>query len=820
MQSHKILTLLSLVIIVMMTVITNYSFAGNGTVSDDMTMPDTTLWLDIVINGKPTGQVLPVEYKAGHYWLTAEQLVKLGLPMLAAKSTDSIAIDNIDKVEATYNSELQQLLINIPSSWLPKQYLDLNARNQAIKARSSLGALMNYDFYVTSPEQKDAPDTFSLWTEQRVFDGFGVISNTGVYRKEFNSRQSNSANKGYIRYDSQWRYSDEESMTSYTFGDVITNSLPWSNSVRIGGFQMSRNFSIRPDLITYPLPQFAGMAAVPSTVDLYINSYKTGVSRPINPGPFTLETQPYINGAGNATIVTTDALGRQISTSVPFYVASNLLSAGLTDYSVSTGVMRRNYGIKSVDYSDAMAGGVVRHGYTDWLTLEGRAEGARHLFSGGIGADIRLATFGVLNLSLSGSQADKKARGKNYSIPKGRYDPASGLFIYDDPETFNVTNTKNKGHQESIGYSYNNEYFSVNAQRTIRSKGYMDLSGYKTSSFLSRRQDQVTGSIGLGRFGTLGAGYFEVRDTRNTQTRLVNLSWNTRVWRDISFYASMNREIGSKGYSAQLMLVVPFGDTGNATLSSSRDTDNHWVTRTTLSQTVPSDGGFGWDAAFANGGRKEDKYRQLGAKWRSDYFEVQGGMYGYKDNYNRWGEMTGSLVFMDNNLYATNKIYDAFALVSTNGFADIPVSYENQLIGKTNSKGYMLIPDVTSWNKTRLEINTLALPADVESKETIQDLSVREGSGLLINFDVHAVKAVSFVVVDGDGKIIPKGSVIILADGQKSWVGLDGAVWLEHLKEINHITIIRADNGKQCLFDLRLDKNDKGIIYLDKQICR
>ena len=106
--------------------------------------------------------------------------------------------------------------------------------------------------------------------------------------------------------------------------------------MRIGGLQVARNFATRPDLITYPLPQFSGQAAVPSSVDLYINSYKnTSVS--VNPGPFTLNTVPYINGAGQATVVTTDALGRQISTTVPFYVASSLLQAGLSDFSLSAG---------------------------------------------------------------------------------------------------------------------------------------------------------------------------------------------------------------------------------------------------------------------------------------------------------------------------------------------------------------------------------------------------------------------------------------------------------------------------------------------------
>ena len=86
--------------------------------------------------------------------------------------------------------------------------------------------------------------------------------------------------------------------------------------MRVGGLQVSRNFAIRPDLVTYPLPQFAGQAAIPSTVDLYIDNFRTQ-SASVNPGPFVIDNGPRINGAGQATVVTTDALGRRSAPQSP-----------------------------------------------------------------------------------------------------------------------------------------------------------------------------------------------------------------------------------------------------------------------------------------------------------------------------------------------------------------------------------------------------------------------------------------------------------------------------------------------------------------------
>lgn len=105
-------------------------------------------------------------------------------------------------------------------------------------------------------------------------------------------------NDGYRRYDTSWQFDNQKNATSFLLGDIITGSkTTWGSSVRLGGFQVQRNYSTRPDLITYPLPQFIGQAALPSTVDLIINGQKTS-STEVQSGPFILNNVPFINGKG------------------------------------------------------------------------------------------------------------------------------------------------------------------------------------------------------------------------------------------------------------------------------------------------------------------------------------------------------------------------------------------------------------------------------------------------------------------------------------------------------------------------------------------
>src|SRR5690606_17709802 len=106
-------------------------------------------------------------------------------------------------------------------------------------------------------------------------------------------------------------------------GDFITRGLSWASAVRLGGIQLSRDFSVRPDIVTYPLPEFSGAAALPSTVDLVVGGQRIAGGT-VNSGPFAIDGLPPINGAGEANLIVTDMHGRSIAAAMPFYVSSDL----------------------------------------------------------------------------------------------------------------------------------------------------------------------------------------------------------------------------------------------------------------------------------------------------------------------------------------------------------------------------------------------------------------------------------------------------------------------------------------------------------------
>jgi len=63
-------------------------------------MQDTTLYLETVVNVRQTVQVVPVNYRGWHYYMTPQQLNDVWLP-LANKQANEIAVEQLDKVNVS-----------------------------------------------------------------------------------------------------------------------------------------------------------------------------------------------------------------------------------------------------------------------------------------------------------------------------------------------------------------------------------------------------------------------------------------------------------------------------------------------------------------------------------------------------------------------------------------------------------------------------------------------------------------------------------------------------------------------------------------------
>jgi outer membrane usher protein len=112
-----------------------------------------------------------------------------------------------------------------------------------------------------------------------------------------------------MRYDTTWRFTDEQRLLTYEAGDFVTGPLPWSSSVRVGGVQLSRDFAPRPGhLPVAGVRRRSGGAdlARPVHQRLQVQHHRAAA------GPVHPDQRAVHQRRREAVVVTTDALGRQV----------------------------------------------------------------------------------------------------------------------------------------------------------------------------------------------------------------------------------------------------------------------------------------------------------------------------------------------------------------------------------------------------------------------------------------------------------------------------------------------------------------------------
>jgi outer membrane usher protein len=720
------------------------------------------LELEIVVNGLRTELVAGVEVDEGRYRLRAADLRSAGLSFGTAG--DIVDLAELDGVRADYDAPQQRLYLSVTPEYLPTQRIDRRKRKVA-KVDYDMGALLNYDVYVSGGEGKLRA---SLFHEARFFSRAGVVSTSGALRS--------GRERSYVRYDTSFRRSDEATATTIEVGDFITRTLPWAPAVRLGGIQVSRDFSVRPDIITYPLPEFKGSAALPSAIELVVGGQRIAGAQ-VDPGPFAIETLPPINGYGEANLIVTDMHGRTVEQSLPFYVSSALLQPGLTDFAVAFGAFREHYGIRNFDYGGVAAAASARHGVSNTVTLEVRAEIADDMSLAGGGAVIRLGKAGTLSGSYSRSF---------------RSDAKGG-----------------DGSQMTLGYDYQARGFAIGLRHSRRSGGFTDLGLLDRRSLGEELVTAATLSLSLGPAGTLGLGYFDIRREIGADSRLANASWSMPFWSRSRLHASASRAFADDNWSGTLTLAIPLGGRGGTLAGGlAARTGEDMVWRADYSRAVPVAGGLGWSAGLVQDGGGLDWRGDM--TWRTGPVQLRAGAYGASDA-TAWFGASGALVLLDDALFAANRVADAFAVVNT-GAPGIPVRYENQLIGTTNGHGRLLIPSASGWYAAKYEIDPLGLPADVKVGAVEQRVAVAGGSGRVVRFEVDRLRPARAVLRGDAGAFIPAGSAASLDGAAPTVIGWDGLLFLDTIGEGDAERTIRVDrpDGSRCTARFRVPARGVG----------
>lgn len=738
------------------------------------------LYLAAYHGENPTGQIVRAQLRGERLYVTAGDLRRIGLELPAQDAHNWVALDSLPGLAYRYDIPSQSLVLQAPPALRREQHLGY-LPPEPVRVHRDHGLLFSYDFYA---REWDRHTNASLGTSLNWFGTFGSLRLSGVSRR-------GDEDVGYRRLDSYWTYSDPERLWTWTAGDLIAGGHSWTRPVRMAGVQWRRNFGVRPDLITLPVPRFDGSAALPSSVELFVNN-QLQFGQEVDAGPFVLDALPRVGGAGMATLVVTDQLGRHTETSVPLYVDHRRLAPGLSDFSLELGVLRNGYRGGWNDYGDRpVAAASWLHGVSGTSTFEAHAEGGAGLGMAGVG--------GVWS-------------------PQGRWGLISASLAHSSGER--QEEAARSGHQYSLGYQWYGPVFGFDLHSLRRSRGYRDLADLERDRSLMHSwlnaQDRATAWLQVGR-GSFGYSYLRYRDHRDPllpQQFFSNhsLTLTQNIGRRLSLSAILFRD-QQRGSGGSLTASIPLQPLTHASIGAQRYRDGDTEARAGLRRNAPYDGGWGWWLAGSESGAG---YGQAALEVRGRYGEARAGIDKNDGDYGYFAELGGSIAAMDGRLFASRRIHDAFALVYT-GVADMPVLSENRVYGHTDSRGYLLVPDLRGWQRNRLGIDPDQLGPDYALPELEQSAVPADRAGQLVVFPVQHLRPVIVTLLDSSGAPVAAGSSAKLyqnGDSRSLPVGFGGEVYVEDIGSGAHIEVQR----RQRLCSYRVPAPDaaaEGIVRVE-----
>ncbi|MDO7217975.1 fimbria/pilus outer membrane usher protein [Acinetobacter nosocomialis] len=760
------------------------------------------LFLNISINSNPSEDLFSVKQsKDGKLYIRSGDLKTLRVKMDEhIPDSQWACINELKGIQFKYLENEQSLNLQVPASMLTGYSVELSGQqttsSSLLKMKPLNAAILNYSLYHTITNDESI---FSGSAEGIFNSVLGNFSSGVLYN---GSNETSYSHEKWVRLESKWQYVDPEKVRIYTLGDFISNSSDWGSSVRLAGFQWSSAYTQRGDIVTSALPQFSGSAALPSTLDLYVNQQKI-YSGLVPSGPFDIKQLPFISG-NEVTLVTTDATGQQIITKKPYYFSSKILAKGINEFSVDVGVPRYNYGLYSNDYDDAtFASGAIRYGYSNSLTLSGGVEASTDgLTNLGTGFAKNLFGVGVINADLAASQ---------YKDENG-YSALVGL---------EGRISKNISFNTSYRKVFDN-YFDLARVSQIRYLKENQISAEPQNylSYSALADEIIRAGINYNFYAGYGVyvGYNQIKYSDNSY-KLLSANLSGSLNKNWGFYSSAYKDYENhKDYGIYFALRYTPSTRTNAITSVSSDSGRLTYRQEVFVLSEPKINSFGWGGYVERDQDAHTNNASIYGSYRARAAYLTG-------RYNRIGDndqvalsATGSLVAAAGRIFAANEIGDGYAVV-TNAGPQSQIINGGVNLGTTDKSGRFLIPSLMPYRENHIYLDPSYLPLNWNVKSTDQKTVVGYRQGTLVDFGAHQVVSGLVRIVDKNNTPLLPGYSVRINGQQDAVVGYDGEVFVPNLLRQNKLEVDLLDHGS-CQVNFTYNSNQYSTKKLGPYICQ
>jgi outer membrane usher protein len=733
------------------------------------------LLLEARVNGLPPAvTLLALRDRQGRLWLPAENFSFWDMhPPAAALQYQGRDFRLLDgQAGLAYRLAPSRLTLDLEAtpSWFTGNRVDSGMNERTKPPAVNPGGFFNYDLNIAHSDS----DTYTAG----LFEA-GVFGNWGVGTSTLLARNGQAGQDGgLLRLDTTWTRDLPERRASLRLGDAIGGASAWGRPVRFGGVQWATNFGTQPGFISFPLPAIQGEAALPSTLELYVNGMRR-MSSEVPTGPFSIPDLPAVTGQGQVQLVVRDLLGREQVITDSFYVSARLLQQGLHEFSYELGAERQSYGMESNDYGRAFATGTHRLGLSDRFTAEARVEALSGQYTAGLGGALLLGRFGVVHGSLAGSHSE---RGEG------------GLAM--------------------LGFEHSSRRLGFGFNLQLASAEFAQL-GLLEDEPAPRRLGQAWISLPLWRAGSVSLSYVH-RDERDRE-RFESLS--------ASYQVSLGR-VGHLGVFATriqseqddtligLNFTRPLGtrttSSANANLSDDGEQLLFGVQRS-----LPVGRGMGYRA---RAGMLDQERLDAGLSVQNDYGTWHVDVSHANSQTGIRASAAGGVAFLDGGLHFSRRMDDSFGVVRVGDFEGVRIYADNQHVATTDADGRALLPRLRAYEENPLRIEVGDLPLDARVAQVDQKAVPYFRSGLVVDFAVSRSRNAIFRLLRASGEPVPAGSIITAPNGERFPVGYEGEAFVTGVD--TGTSLSARWNGTSCAFELVLPETDDPMPDLGTLTCR
>ena len=634
------------------------------------------------------------------------------------------------------------------------------------------GAFLTYAVSIT-----DTPDST---TRSGLFEG-GLFTGHGVLTSNLLA-PALERGSGWRRLETTYTVDYPQQLTSLHLGDAVTRAGAWGTPVRFAGIQYGTKFATQPGFIPFPLATALGQAALPSTVDVFVNNALVA-RRSVPPGPFSIAEVPVITGSGDIRVVVRDLLGREQVFIQPFYGSTALLKRGVSDYSFELGAMREDFGIASSRYGERLGVATYRRGFSDTFTGELRGERADASTSAGASAVLRAGPLGILNGSLALSDSEH----------------GDGRLL-------------------GYGFEHNARRFSASLQTVGASRDFRQA-GMQPAELPRRRQRVVNVGLQLEALGSVSftRAFQDFYDSESIEVS--SLAYSLPLGRLGQLGLSAIRTSGPGGGTALFVtFAMPLGEATSASLGlertrSAASGESEERVTAGVQKSPPLGEGFGYRLQV-RGSDLYGSYRRQTAFGAYDLEAArQGGI-----TATRIGA-SGGVGTIGGYSFLSREITESFGVVRVADFPDVRVLHDNQVAARTDARGYAVLPRLRAYDRNPIAIEQSDLPFDASLGALRLHAAPYFRSGVFVEFPVRRVRAATLRIVLEDGGDLPSGALVRIEGRAEDFpVALGGQAYVEGLEAANRLVL--TWRGQRCLIDVPFPLGAEPLPDLGTFVCK